>query len=231
MTAKVTYHHGDLRNALVETATELVRAAGGESFSLRDAAAKLGVSANATYRHFDSKSALLTAVADVGAQKMGQKMRREVEGAERQSEGRGAAAVAIACFKATGRAYFAFAVEEPEIFRVMYGPHGVCQHTRQRAGLQLADPTAARLLGESVDRLVSAGIVAAEAREGGDVRAWTVFHGFSSLVVEGASHFPSKARRAEALEQLLDFTLRGLGASALPASATAVAKTRRSSRK
>ncbi|MDC0678471.1 TetR/AcrR family transcriptional regulator [Sorangium atrum] len=61
--AKAAYHHGDLRNALVETATELVRTSGAEGFSLRDAARTLGVSANATYRHFDSKSALLTAVA------------------------------------------------------------------------------------------------------------------------------------------------------------------------
>ncbi len=217
MTAKATYHHGDLRNALVETATELVRAGGGESFSLRDAAAKLGVSANATYRHFDSKSALLTAVADVGAEKLGQKMRRKVAEAERQNERGDATTLAIAWFKATGRAYVAFAIEEPEIFRVMYGPHGVCQYARARAGQPPADPTGALILGEAVDRLVSAGVIGPENRAGGDVRAWTVFHGFSSAVVEGASYFPTKAARGQALEELLDFTLRGLGATMLTA--------------
>lgn len=60
------YHHGDLRNALVASAVRLIETSGTSSFSLREAAREVGVSANAAYRHFDDKSALMTAVAAFG---------------------------------------------------------------------------------------------------------------------------------------------------------------------
>ena len=208
--AKVAYHHGDLRNALVETAIELVRASGSENFSLRDAASKLGVSANATYRHFDSKSALLTAVADAGAGLLAQRMKK-LASARRDHEDRGEAAVAIERFKAAGRAYFAFALEDPELLRVMYGPHGICQMRRPEAALLENGPKVSLLLGDVLDAMVRAGVLDAGSRIDGDVRAWTVFHGFALLVIDGASVFPSVARRTQAFEDLLDFALRGLG--------------------
>jgi AcrR family transcriptional regulator len=214
---KVAYHHGDLRNALVETATELVRTSGAENFSLRDAARMLGVSANATYRHFDSKSTLLTAVASAGADKLARKMQRKMTDAERALEGRGDAVVAVECFKAIGRAYVAFATEQPELFRLMHGPSGLCQMKRERPQDLADQPTADQILGEALDRLVSGGVIAPESRIDGEIRAWTVVHGFASLVLDGV--FTTTARRAEALEDLLDFALRGLGASQPDATA------------
>ena len=60
------YHHGDLRNALVASAVRLIETIGTSSFSVREAARGVGVSANAACRHFDDKSALMTAVAAFG---------------------------------------------------------------------------------------------------------------------------------------------------------------------
>ena len=57
------YHHGDLRNALLEAAVRLVAQKGPEGFSLREAAREVGVSPAAAYRHFADKLALLTALA------------------------------------------------------------------------------------------------------------------------------------------------------------------------
>jgi AcrR family transcriptional regulator len=61
-----TYHHGDLRRALVDAALALVQERGAEGFTLREAARRVGVSQTAPYRHFETKEALLAAVAEEG---------------------------------------------------------------------------------------------------------------------------------------------------------------------
>src|SRR5512138_2569100 len=63
---RLVYHHGDLRRALVEAALDLVRMRGPEGFTLREAARRVGVSQTAPYRHFETKEALLAAVAEEG---------------------------------------------------------------------------------------------------------------------------------------------------------------------
>src|SRR5918997_6258843 len=61
-----TYHHGNLRRALLDEALATIRAEGVEGVTLRDIGARLGVSRTALYRHFADKRALLTAVATEG---------------------------------------------------------------------------------------------------------------------------------------------------------------------
>src|SRR5580698_6568328 len=63
---KSTYHHGDLSNALVAAALEVVEREGVESISIRELAGALGVSRAAPYRHFSDRDALLAAVAARG---------------------------------------------------------------------------------------------------------------------------------------------------------------------
>src|SRR6185436_3917391 len=58
------YHHGNLRQALIDAALELVREGGGEAVSVREAARRAGVSAGAPFRHFPTRAALMTAVAE-----------------------------------------------------------------------------------------------------------------------------------------------------------------------
>jgi AcrR family transcriptional regulator len=204
---KDSYHHGDLRNALIEAATQLVRDVGADSFSLRDAAGTVGVSPNAMYRHFESKADLLTAVAVGGFEKLAQRMRRRMSDAIREHATDGPAEVAIESFKACGRAYVAFADEFPELFRVMYGPNGLCRFGR--TALPEGSPPPLLILGESLDALMNAGVLPAERRTGAELRAWCVVHGLVSLPL-GGTQFPTAARRAEALEGLLDFALDGL---------------------
>ena len=76
--ARTTYHHGDLRNALVLTAVRLIEQDGLGEFSLRGTAREVGVSPNAAYRHFADKSALLSAVAQHGFEQLAQRMRRSM---------------------------------------------------------------------------------------------------------------------------------------------------------
>jgi AcrR family transcriptional regulator len=83
--ARDAYHHGDLRNALVASAVRLIEASGPGAFSLREAAREVGVSANAAYRHFDDKSALITAVAADGFARLAERMRRAMASASGSS--------------------------------------------------------------------------------------------------------------------------------------------------
>jgi len=105
-----TYHHGNLRAALLEHAWELVDAEGGDALSLRQLARDVGVSHGASARHFRDKQALLDAIA--------------VEGFTRlNGELLDAAALPGPFgerFAAAGHAYVGFAVAHPAILRVMY---------------------------------------------------------------------------------------------------------------
>ncbi len=111
--ARKNYHHGDLKNAMVEAALRLVERQGLRGFSMREAAREAGVAPSAPYRHFADKTALMTAVA---------------EAALLELVGRSEAAVTAAGdspleqFRATGVAYVRFAYERRAHFRVLHDP-------------------------------------------------------------------------------------------------------------
>ncbi|HEY1100634.1 MAG TPA: TetR/AcrR family transcriptional regulator [Myxococcota bacterium] len=206
-TTKDAYHHGDLRNALVEAAIALVKDVGAEQFSLRDAARTVGVSANATYRHFDSKSALLTAVAAAGLAKMAARMQRRLAPLD-TPRGVDDRDVAVERFKVVARAYVDFGVDNAELFRVMFGPSGICKM------LVTAEPGGPRLprdvLDGVLDDLVVVGLLPTHKRAGAVLAVWTMLHGFTSLATQVGEGFAVGAQRKAALEALLGFTLDGL---------------------
>jgi AcrR family transcriptional regulator len=115
VTRRRSYHLGDLGPRLIETATGLVRA--GEEPSLRAVAAAVGVDPAAVYRHFADKADLLRAVAMVGHESLAEAMTARLEGVVDPGER----------FKALGEAYVRFALAEPGLFRVMFGPATVVE--------------------------------------------------------------------------------------------------------
>jgi AcrR family transcriptional regulator len=76
---KVTYHHGDLRAALVTAAVELVAEKGVAGLSVAEAARRAGVSSAAPYRHFASRTALLSAAASAAGRRLSEQMQAAVE--------------------------------------------------------------------------------------------------------------------------------------------------------
>lgn len=197
-TLKPHYHHGDLRNALVRKAVELVEESGADSFSLREAGRLVGVSANAAYRHFVDKSDLMTAVAEFGFRRLERRVVKALLPL--------AGAPPIDRLKAAGRAYVAFAVERPELLRVMFGSGGL-------ATLDVdvePKPAGFVLIGQALDDLASRGILPAERRRGAELKAWTVAHGFALLLIQAGGTAQREAARAGTLESLLDFALTGL---------------------
>jgi AcrR family transcriptional regulator len=196
------YHHGDLRNALLEQAVKLVEEVGADAFSLREAARLVGVSANAAYRHFADRSELLRAVAEVGFGRM----QRRVHQALSSVSARRSPGTAVERAKAVGRAYVEFAVDHPELLRVMFGSDGLASF--DRSGPPKPDPYA--MLASALDELVAEGALPADRRPGAELKAWVVVHGFASLVVQGVGALQSKSSRKEALESVLDFAVVGL---------------------
>jgi AcrR family transcriptional regulator len=207
---RAQYHHGDLRNALVAAALKLVARRGVEGFSLREAARAVGVSPAAAYRHFEDKSALLSALALDGLARLAAKMEEAVS---RAPGAPGTPARAAAELSAIGEAYVEFAIANPSSFRVMFGPW--CEHP------DLANPPAGvfpngrdpyQLLVATLDGMVAAGAIAPAARDGAEFAAWSAVHGLSTLLVEEALPLDAK-ERAQAYRILIRTLLLGLGAA------------------
>jgi AcrR family transcriptional regulator len=107
------YHHGNLRNELLDTAEAHLAEAGIEGLSLRAMARAVGVSQTAPYRHFNDKAELLAALATRGYRKL----LAELEGAARR-----AGVNPIEQMHAFAHSYVNYAVANPELFKLMFGP-------------------------------------------------------------------------------------------------------------
>lgn len=173
MTSK-TYHHGDLRRALLDAATRLVRAQGAANVSLRAIAREAGVSAAAPYHHFDDREALLAEVAAAGFVSMEEAMARA---AATDTE----AAAPLGRLQAAGVAYVRFAVENAETYRLMFS--GLLSDRTRFPSLQRAADSAFA----SLQRLV--GPMERADGEGGlpavALAAWSTVHGLAFLAMEG----------------------------------------------
>lgn len=180
------YHHGNLREALVEAGVELARVGGPGAVLLRAVSRQAGVSHNAAYRHFANQEDLLAAVAERCMTQLGLLM------IERSNlvTSRGAVRRARARLQAIGRAYIDFARTEPGWFRTAFSSaHSANPPTPGRAR---ADGAAAEettdpydLLSARLDELVKVGALTPQRRPGAEFAAWSAVHGLSSLLLDG----------------------------------------------
>jgi AcrR family transcriptional regulator len=203
------YHHGDLRNALIASAIRLIEDTGPGAFSLREAAREVGVSANAAYRHFEDKSALMGAAAEQGFAQLSQCMIRAMDRASKEKHGQCAS---IARFKSVGRAYIEFALDHPELFRLMFSQSGAecLSSPKSERTSEDGGETAWGLLGQSLDTLVDDRVMTEERRKGAELKAWTVVHGFASLALDGHAVTSAGRGRKAVIESVLDFAVIGL---------------------
>src|SRR3954468_3129329 len=111
-----SYHHGNLRPALVEAAAELARVSGPDGVVLREVARQTGVSHNAAYRHFADRDELLAEVAALGMAQLEQAMRDRLAAVRTRDP----VQRARRRLRATGRAYVEFALAEPGMFEVAF---------------------------------------------------------------------------------------------------------------
>jgi AcrR family transcriptional regulator len=166
------YHHGDLRPALVEAGLAELEEKGLAQLSLRSIAARVRVSHTAPKNHFKGLRGLLTAIATEGFRRHANAMRLGVEG-----EPPGRSRLKAAC-----NGYLRFALENPELFRLMFSGT-LCN---------IEDPELKRAASGSYEVLrgIAHGLDWSKAHEpGGPWRTewmlWSMVHGYATLLIEG----------------------------------------------
>lgn len=197
---KQGYHHGNLRQALVDAALRLIAEKGPQGFTLSEAAKTADVTPAAVYRHFAGRDDLIAEVARQGY---------DIFAALMDFAYNGGKPTALAAFEATGRAYLAFARKYPGHYMAMFesglnfGAWPELALTAQRARGVLEK--AASDLGQNLpaERRPPASMVSAHI--------WAMSHGVVELFMRGApgaqSPFPPEAL----LEAGIGIYLRGLG--------------------
>lgn len=198
-TKEKPYHHGHLREALVDAGAELARTSGPDGVVLREVARRTGVSHNAAYRHFADRDELLGEIATIAADHLEKAMQAQVDAVEETDP----ALRAAARLRATGRAYVEFAVAEPGLFHVAFCPIESSPHSKE-------DAAPYQLLGSVLDELVESGAVTPADRVGADAACWAAVHGLSVLLVDGPLRDLTPQERAAVLEKLLTTVERGL---------------------
>ncbi|MEZ5288353.1 MAG: TetR/AcrR family transcriptional regulator [Vicinamibacterales bacterium] len=171
--ARNAYHHGNLRQALVDQAVATIGARGVEALTLREVGASLRVSRTALYRHFADKTALLAAVAAQGFRAFRDALQ---EGWDHGGRGR-------AGFIGMGRAYFRFALAHPSHYRVMFG--GFVTKAACDPGLEAEAGDAFGVLAGAITELQGQGLVRAGDPMALGVYVWASTHGLAMLAIDG----------------------------------------------
>lgn len=185
-----SYHHGDLAAALISASLMLIARHGVEGFSIRQAAALVGVAPSAAYRHFDDKADLIAAVASQGFAGLAVEMETAMSAARKRH--RGDVRKAVAAFEAQGLAYVRFAVNNPEQFQTMFGRHGAgSQRPARGVGATGQDPY--ELLKGGLDELLRVKALTPAGRKNAELLAWATVHGLASLLISHALMGPGSA--------------------------------------
>ena len=171
--ARKTYHHGALREALLEVGEALIEEKGVEAFTLRECARRAGVSHGAPAYHFGDATGFLSELATMGFEELDALMTRyrEEDGPEPYTQ-----------FIATGRAYVDYALHHPARFQLMFrGEKLRLESERLR---KAADRTFAQLM-ETLSML-PAGQEGKEVLDIGEQAglAWAIVHGVASLTLD-----------------------------------------------
>ncbi|MBD3810444.1 MAG: TetR/AcrR family transcriptional regulator [Sulfuricurvum sp.] len=171
-----TYHHGNLKEALLSTALQMVEEEGLDAITLREITQRLGTSRSAVYRHFESKEDLIKGVIKQGYAQMDELFTPIFRDQSRSVEER---------FERMSRAYLEFAIEHPNLYRLLFGERfreereGICDYCEetQATGLYaliglLLEAQEGEIVAK-VDPMIQAATI------------WASVHGLASLLIDG----------------------------------------------
>lgn len=225
--AKRTYHHGDLRRALLDAAWRLVAEKGLAALTLREVARAAGVSHAAPYHHFPTRTALLDALAEEGFAGLDRAMAEakagpaaggpaEVGQTPRPVDG---ADVMVRI----GRAYVDFACAHPEQLQVMFRPRHHESEGPPPPALAEIGAQAYGHLADGVRVCQAQGLAPAGDPNELALSAWSLVHGFASLWGQGqlGALIPGPEQFARQRDQLLRNLQAGWQAAAATPAAPA----------
>lgn len=185
---KGKYHHGDLRTALIAAGLQLARDGSPDALRLREISRQVGVTPNATYRHFANRNALLAAVAAEIQDRMATAMRERTATEGTQD----APALALAQLRGVGLGYIDFAIEEPGWFQLaFFAPEDI-----ERPDGRIPPPLA--LLQQALETLVDTGELDPARLAEAQWSCWSTVHGFAELTIHG----PLRDHDAEVVRSL-----------------------------
>jgi len=196
------YHHGDLRRVLIEAALTLVEQGGPDTVSVREAARRAGVSPGAPFRHFPSRAALLTAVAEEAQRRF----RAEIETAIQAVP----AGDPLARFRALGVAYLRWALRNPAHFEVIstarYFDHDAAPDLRRDNAelIAMTEQALADAFAQGQLRAADLHLVQTAGR--------ALVYGFARMNIDG--HFPrwgvAADEAAQTAEAIVDLFIEGI---------------------
>ncbi len=194
------YHHGNLRQALVEAALDLIAEKGPKAFTLSEAAKAADVTPAAVYRHFAGRDDLLAEVARQGY---------DIFAALMEFAYNDGKPSALAAFEATGRAYLAFARKYPGHYMAMF-ESGLSFNAHPDLALVAAR---ARNVLETAAEQLSQHMPAARRPPASMFSAhiWAMSHGVVELFMRGNPGAKSSFPPEDLLEAGIGIYLRGLG--------------------
>ncbi|QHQ34951.1 TetR/AcrR family transcriptional regulator [Algicella marina] len=199
-TPRKAYHHGNLRQALVEATLELVVEKGPLGFTLAEAARRAGVSAAAPYRHFKGREELIEEAALQGFEMFADLMEHAYKDGQPS---------ALSAFSATGRAYLAFARKNPGHYITMF-----------ESGVSIAGNSALKAASDRAFGVLTRAADALSQHMPPDRRPppsmvshhiWALSHGVVELFARGDPGTKSPYSAEDLLESGTGIYLRGLG--------------------
>ncbi len=188
------YHHGDLREALLQAATEMLVETGPKGLSLREAARRAGVSTGAPYRHFKDKDALLVALAARGFDALHEAL-QEVQAACAESD-------ALERVQRLGVAYVEFAADQPALFRLMFGE--LAPKTEGQPELLAASKAAGAHLPAAILAVQQERALGDLDVEDATLMAWAVVHGVAALHLDGHLNRLTKGTKRESATEVAE---------------------------
>jgi AcrR family transcriptional regulator len=199
-----SYHHGDLKKALVETGLLVIKEQGSNALSLREAARKAGVSEAAPYRHFANKESLLAAIAEEGFKRL---RARLVEGIS------AASGDPLAQLHAVAWGYTQFAILETDHFRAMFSSSLVPPHAEKHPALSEAAISNFNELLGVVEACQKEGLISKSAHSKATAaRMWASIHGLTLLLIDQELSFlgVNASQAHEIVKDQLNSQLEGL---------------------
>ena len=201
--ARKTYHHGDLKNALIRAGIEILSREGIGSLSLRKVARRAGVSHSAPYAHFTDKQALVAAISTEGYRMIFER----IQAAAAPFPGDPQRQLLEAAW-----AYLQFALEDPDHFRVSLS--GAVEREKDHPDLVQASQEGFEAVLRIVQACQSHGLIPGPA-DAVAVGVWSLVHGLASLLLEG--QLPHTLLDRMSLRGLLIFSLNQLEGINIPA--------------
>lgn len=167
------YHHGNLRQTLLTEAIREIRAQGVDNLSLRALARHAGVSQTAPYRHFADKEALLAEIAALAFVELAQATLKPLQEAEQ----------AIDKVKLATAAYLSYATENPEKYRLMFGPS--IKNREAHPHLVESGEAAFALLRQFIEEGQRSGAFMAGDSQQMAGSIWAGLHGYALMHIDG----------------------------------------------